>query len=92
MLLGACHSDSPLIFCPAVRLIISQPAIKIRDSEGNREPKMGVVINVFRSHFFFFPIVVKVEWVSFIGKGHPGPSIFFLPTPPYLVSPELLLL
>lgn len=33
---------------------------------------------------------MKVEWISFIGKGHPGPTIFFLPTPLYLVFPELL--
>lgn len=42
MLFDACHPDRPLIFCPAVRQIISQPATKIRDPGATKDQNMGL--------------------------------------------------
>lgn len=88
MLLDACQPDSSLIFCLPVRQIISQPAIKIRDSGATKEQKMVLrLLMHLEIIFFFFSITVKVKWISFIRKGHLGLDNFFLPIPHHLVSP-----
>lgn len=70
MLLDACHPDRPLIFCPAVRQIVSQPAIKIRDSGATKDQNMGLRL-LMHLEIIFFPATVKVKLIGFIGRGRP---------------------
>lgn len=78
MLFDACHPDRPLIFCPAVRQIISQPAIKIRDSGATKDQNVGLRLLMYLE-ITFFPGTVKVKWIGFIGRGRPELKASFSP-------------
>lgn len=68
MLLDACHPDSPLIFCLAVRQIISQPAIKIRDSGATKDQKIGLRL-LMHLEITFFPYYYEGEMDKFHSEG-----------------------